>query len=185
MNCDHNRDVFVHCEGSVLTFLQLFYLLSFIPALCEEDLVVDAAYGSYNWTVAKAETKSFIACQFGAVNENSALPVVAIRHCDLRGNWLETNFSECATFSKSTLRNILSVRTKHKLFCQLLLNRDSSLQLSLNTSNVANITEGVLDAIVQASIDEDQTESNLNQIVDVYKRFEMNCTTENQVCTCV
>ena len=68
----------------------------------------DDSHGTYNWPVTKAEENMAIACEHGAAIEGSRAE--ARRYCDLRGKWMESNFSECASFSVFTLRNISSVR---------------------------------------------------------------------------
>lgn len=64
--------------------------------------------GSYYWPVTSAEMNETISCQFGGVLGSSVGPVVR-RQCDPRGDWIESNLTECASFSESTLRNISMV----------------------------------------------------------------------------
>lgn len=76
-------------------------------ALCEgEEEVIPQ--GTYFWPTISAEMNETISCQYGGVTESFIEPV-AKRECDPRGEWLETNLTECATFSDSTLRNISMV----------------------------------------------------------------------------
>ena len=78
-------------------------------ALCEAEQVVDTSHGTYNWPVTRAEISITLSCQYGAAAEGSTVPAMATRQCDLRGRWSESNFSQCASFTDSTLRNISMV----------------------------------------------------------------------------
>lgn len=80
-----------------------------VAALCEAERV-SSSHGTYSWPVTVAEDSMSIACQYGAANFPSVTLAVARRYCDPRGEWRESNTSECATFTDSTIRNISDVR---------------------------------------------------------------------------
>ena len=81
-----------------------------IAAFCEAETVV-SSHGTYIWPVTPAEVSNMsIACQYGAAIITDGGPLaVARRYCDPRGDWEESNFTECASFTDSTIRNISSV----------------------------------------------------------------------------
>lgn len=79
-------------------------------AFCERE-EERVSRGTYEWRTISAEMNSNISCQYGGVMEDIFEPV-ARRECDPRGEWIETNFTECATFADSTLRNISKVHTR-------------------------------------------------------------------------
>ena len=80
----------------------LFYL-----ALCQAEVDI-VSKGTYMWPTISAELNETIRCQYGGATDSLTNPV-ARRICDMRGEWLESDFTECATFSDSTFRNISMV----------------------------------------------------------------------------
>jgi len=76
-------------------------------ALCEAE-VEATSRGAYSWPVTFAEMNETIWCQYGGVG-GSQEGTVATRDCDERGQWKDSNLTECATFSESTLGNISTV----------------------------------------------------------------------------
>ena len=95
-------------EGKLLTIncFNSVYLKIFV-AFCELNKEF-TSHGTYTWPRTSAELYAISNCQYGgAVLE---LPgQMARRQCNPRGNWNESDLSECATFSNSTLRNITMV----------------------------------------------------------------------------
>jgi len=51
-----------------------------------------------------------------------------------------------------------------------------ALQLALVPENLTPITEGIYSAIVQATDDRDQSESNLIKIEESFRRLSVNCS---------
>jgi hypothetical protein len=45
------------------------------------------------------------------VRSSSGTPLLAVarRYCDPRGDWRESDFTDCASFTESTIRNISNV----------------------------------------------------------------------------
>ena len=76
-------------------------------ALCKAE-VEAVSRGTYVWPTISAELSENISCQYGRADESFVEPM-ARRVCDDRGEWMETDLRECATFSDSTLRNISMV----------------------------------------------------------------------------
>ena len=52
-----------------------------------------------------------------------------------------------------------------------------SLQLPLSTS-LPGITQGIYDSVLQATDDEDQSESNIKELARLYRSVDSNCTDE-------
>ena len=102
---------------------------------------------------------------------------MAARICDNRGEWVESNFSECASFSVSTLRNISKVACGGIAKCY---SHNHILQLPLGPGNLPVITQGVFNAVDQARNSEDQSALNLEVIAREYRRLE-NCSATNEV----
>ena len=55
----------------------------------------------------RAEENVTISCQYG----QGSLKTVAVRECDERGEWIESNIEQCASFSDFILRSISMVCT--------------------------------------------------------------------------
>ena len=82
-------------------------LVFVISAFCEKE-TESVSYGEYKWLRVPAESNETRNCQFGgAVSGMSGQ--LARRQCNDRGIWNPTNYSECATFSQSLLRNATEV----------------------------------------------------------------------------
>lgn len=103
----HSQDVYVYCEGKKTVLFHIYmtiYVHSFL-ALCEPE-VTSTSHGTYSWPVTRAEENVTISCQYGQALDGPLQTVVAVRECDERGEWIESNFEQCASFSDSTLQNI-------------------------------------------------------------------------------
>lgn len=144
-----------------------------ITALCEAE-IMSSSYGYYNWPVTFAEDTMSIACQYGAASESSTpLVVMATRYCDPRGEWRESNFSECANFADSTLRNISMVCAVDRA-CVVIADLNCS-QLPL--TDLSDITQGIFDSVVQATDSEGQDELNIDEIAQLYENIAEDCGT--------
>ena len=80
----------------------------------------ETSHGVYNWPLTSAEEKIDIYCQYGRSDIIYVNPM-ARRYCDEYGEWVTSNFTECASFSISTLRNISMVSYYSTHHCGLIL----------------------------------------------------------------
>lgn len=60
-----------------------------------------------------------------------------------------------------------------------------NIQLSLDQNNLTPITQGVYNAIAEATDSQDQSSSNLNEIARNFRRINLNCTSNNNSRVCV
>lgn len=81
--------------------------LASCPAGVEEG-DMEESYGRYFWPEVDADGSHSFFCQYGSSEMRFVTPMVR-RDCDEFGNWVSTNFTECASFSVSMLRNISMV----------------------------------------------------------------------------
>ena len=69
----------------------------------------------------RAEENVTISCQYGQALDGS-LKNVAVRECDERGEWIESNIEQCASFFDFFLRSISMVCTYiHTYVCVCIL----------------------------------------------------------------
>ncbi len=66
------------------------------------------SYGTYSWPRIEAEENETMNCEYGGLNPG--IPgQFARKQCSDRGEWYPTNYSECASYTFSLLRNTSNV----------------------------------------------------------------------------
>ena len=83
----------------------MFVLLA---AFCPFEVTVSTR-GTYAWPETRAEVDASFPCSYGAVSGNHR---EAIRQCNERGHWLDSNLQECLTLAEMQFRQVSNVSLK-------------------------------------------------------------------------
>ena len=139
------------------------------PAFCPY-IVTNTTRGSYLWPGTSAEDVISFPCVYGAVAGGGP----ARRNCSDRGVWIEVELSDCLTFSNSLLLNISDVCMSSWVSDCLMCYHDNIFQLSI-PEHLDDITTGLIKAIGSAVNEEDQSEQNLNLILNIMRKIADYC----------
>lgn len=139
--------------------------MSFVIAYCQEFETEDH-HGRYMWNRTEAEVLVNLPCQYGGVSNNSQ----ASRFCNERGQWQNVNYDLCLTLSESLLQNVETVRVLVSS-----VNRGNlilHLQIPVSQETLSNITNGVIEAILNIdNSTEDQSEANLAILATTFQKL--------------
>ena len=83
----------------------MFMIFFIFVAFCPLEMT-NSTRGTYSWPETRAEVKPSFPCQYGAV---VGIHGEAIRRCDERGHWEDSNLQECLTLAEMQFRKAKNV----------------------------------------------------------------------------